>query len=267
MKIGIGITTRNRPQLLHLALKHHAEFRPNNAEYLVVDDNSDPFIPGYATPPNHDVMRRFSVFGKVQKGFEPETVADMWYLWLHERHGVAKAKNRCIKHFTDCDWVFLFDDDCFPVRNGWEKHFIEAAEFHAVHHLSYLVEVDAIELAKSEKHVDIWTNGLGCCLLWSKKALEVLGGMDPDMGKWGYEHAQMSQRAAAAKLCPFPYMAPKSCQDWLYAADIDWGHKHTHPPLGRVEFEFKSSMPDSEKEIEVKKGAGRVYDMPIHMDI
>jgi hypothetical protein len=32
--------------------------------------------------------------------------------------GVAHQKNKCLEALNECDYVFLFDDDCFPIEDG-----------------------------------------------------------------------------------------------------------------------------------------------------
>ena len=93
--IGIGITTRNRPDVIEFCVKQHLKHFNRNAKYLVVDDNSD----------DPDQNRKWA-----------ETIGE--YHYNEKRLGIAKSKNLCIKSL-DVDHLFLFDDDCFPIRNDW----------------------------------------------------------------------------------------------------------------------------------------------------
>jgi len=56
-----------------------------------------------------------------------------------ERKGIAYGKNDCLKALKDCQYLFLFDDDCFPVREGWIEFFIKAHKESGQHHFLYLV--------------------------------------------------------------------------------------------------------------------------------
>jgi hypothetical protein len=38
-----------------------------------------------------------------------------------DRRGIALRKNECLHHLQDCDYIFLFDDDCYPKKKGWEQ--------------------------------------------------------------------------------------------------------------------------------------------------
>ena len=35
-----------------------------------------------------------------------------------DRRGIALRKNECLHHLQDCDYIFLFDDDCYPIKKG-----------------------------------------------------------------------------------------------------------------------------------------------------
>ena len=45
-----------------------------------------------------------------------------------DRKGVAFRKNECLRALKDCDYVFMFDDDCFPIKDGWMDFFINGAK-------------------------------------------------------------------------------------------------------------------------------------------
>ena len=52
-----------------------------------------------------------------------------YHLHIHEDvhyRGVAYSKNQNLKTLQDCDYIFLFDDDCFPIRQNWTDYFINS---------------------------------------------------------------------------------------------------------------------------------------------
>ena len=60
-----------------------------------------------------------------------------YHLHIHEDvnyKGVAFSKNQNLKTLADCDYIFLFDDDCYPIKEGWDEYFINTNE----HHLLFL---------------------------------------------------------------------------------------------------------------------------------
>lgn len=44
------------------------------------------------------------------------------------RRGVAPTRNRAIKALYDagCEYIVLFDDDCYPIRDGWQDLLLRA---------------------------------------------------------------------------------------------------------------------------------------------
>src|SRR3990170_895365 len=62
-------------------------------------------------------------------------------LFVHndtEGKGVAYSKNECLKAVKHYDHIFLLDDDCFPIADGWTDHFIKWNTLNAIGHLMYL---------------------------------------------------------------------------------------------------------------------------------
>lgn len=87
--IGIGITTRHRPTIFAKTLSQIKKFQPPNSKIVVVDDSDD-----------ND----------------------------KERLGIARAKNKCLAQLKDCDHIFLFDDDLYPIKEGWAEFYIKASK-------------------------------------------------------------------------------------------------------------------------------------------
>src|SRR5690606_26252831 len=115
-RIGIGITTRNRPDALRTALEHHHAHLPPGALLVIVDDASA----------------------------EPVEDAD----WRSETQaGIPAAKNKCLELLDGCEHVFLWDDDAWPIADDWWRPYVESPE----PHLSY----QFLDLAGPRKLNDI----------------------------------------------------------------------------------------------------------------
>jgi len=180
-RIGIGITTRNRPEVLKYTIGQFFRFTPSEIDIVVVDDNS----------------------------IEQTDVDGCTYHYNTERLGVAKSKNECIK-LLDKDFVFLFDDDCFPTANKWWESWIDAGENHMVMSPGKVIR----EKKDNCRHMD---GGLGCCIFLTRKAIETVGGFDPDFGMWVFEHAELSNRIFMAGLTDWVYIAP--LEEHIYSFD------------------------------------------------
>src|SRR5690606_14568308 len=103
-EIAIVISTRNRPKEFQKTFYGIESHLPNDAVLLIVDDASN------------------------------ENYANAHYRF-EKRAGIPKVKNMCLQLAmnTGANHIFLFDDDIYPVIDGWEKPYIESG----INHLSY----------------------------------------------------------------------------------------------------------------------------------
>ena len=123
MTIGIGLTTHNRRDVLELSLKHFIAFLPPDSKFVIVDDASE--------EPYESATFRFE-----------------------ENVGIAKAKNKCLELLEDCEHIFIFDDDCYPIKDGWWAEYVASEEpnlmdilkdFDKLHHSGQLKNKKEVE--------------------------------------------------------------------------------------------------------------------------
>ena len=114
--------------------------------------------------------------------------------FIHDVKGVAAAKNECLRELKDCDYVFLFDDDCFPIKEGWAQMFIDAHNVTGCHHFSYLH--DYLHIRN-------------------------VGAFNEAFGLYGYEHVEYSVRCKLAGLAPHHNVCPDDAPDFIYSMDLD----------------------------------------------
>jgi hypothetical protein len=167
-RIGVAITTRNRPEILATALEQWRVFLPAGAILLVVDDASDQPVP--------DADHRFP-----------------------ERVGIARAKNRCLEllHAAGVEHMFLTDDDTYPLAGDWWKPYVDSPEPHLMH--IFANDAGPALVANDGRHI-AWTDPRGCFLYAHRSILDTVGGMDPVYGFWGHEHVDWSTRIHNAGL-------------------------------------------------------------------
>lgn len=232
MRIGVGITTRNRPKTIDKALQHFTEFGLHDTKLVVVDDFSDPRHDIGSVIDRHPVVNEFRASPK--------------------RLGIAGAKNACIASLQDCDHVFLFDDDAWPIREGWQNAWIDAITEHSVGHSMFSYDLYGID----ERHpiqpvgtfghglteMTIWNNCLGVALHFTRDCLDTLGGYDywNVAHTYGFEHVQMSRRAKEAGFTRgYEYLSPSVLTHYIYSQDVDYMlHLGMDgPPLGRAPYE------------------------------
>lgn len=229
MKYGIGITTRNRPEFLASSLQEHAKYAPTDSRFVIVDDSSDP---------QFDCSHLVDDFR--------QKVPNVEFRRAYSRLGIAKAKNACLARLTDCDHVFLFDDDAWPRQEGWADKWVLAAETHGIGHSMYMAttapgcdnplfraETRKIgRIGEGDTAFTAYSNCFGVALHFSRQCLDALGGYDSEraVNVYGFEHAQMSQRAKVAGFTKgMQYAAPSIIEDLIYSIDITYGWHHELP--------------------------------------
>jgi len=171
-KIGIAITTHNRPDILAKALENHLKFLPEGAKLVVIDDGST--IP--AVVPDSVELIRFE----------------------HSR-GIPLAKNASLLALIDagCEELFLFDDDAWPISPDWERPYIASPEPHlAYQFLDLAINIklrDMAVLYQDDAHI-AYTGQRGVMLYYHHSAIEQVGGFDPIYQRGMYEHADLALR-------------------------------------------------------------------------
>lgn len=193
VSIGVGITTHNRQALAASTLARIKELTPG-AHIVVVDDASQPRV----RIPGAEVYR-----------FEKNV-------------GIARAKNKCLELLSDCDHIFLFDDDTYPLAPGWTEPYVTSPE----HHLMYLFEAwasgtpvgdDAIVYQDSMHRAH--HHARGCMMYIDRLALDTVGGMDVRFGMAMNEHLDWSMRIHNAGLTTFRYMDALGSEQLIYSMD------------------------------------------------
>ena len=250
--IGIGITTRNRPHVLEACLRHFRYFAHGAARIVVVDDASENWKDNY------------EVFEKCKP------TLNAMYKKTERRLGIAGAKNECLRELVDCQHVFLFDDDAWPHAHFWADKWIACAEFHGLGHMSWAAAVPGIRplvtIGVGDNQLTEWDNCLGVCLYFSRKCLRALGGFDESGGAlYGYEHAQMSQRATVAgHTGGLRYAGPTLAHEWIYSLDISLGWLKKEPTLFKWRHGISSACTDAEKAAH-PENARLLQDAPVYI--
>ncbi len=194
-RIGVAVTTHNRPEVLARTLKNIMAHTPG-AVIAVVDDGS-----------------------KV-----PVAVPDGVVLVRHETaRGIARAKNAAMAALMreGVDHLFLFDDDAWPKVDGWWKPYVDSPEPHlmAIFDKPAGVTKRQVEvLYEDDTHISYHATR-GYMLYVERRVVEAVGGMDPDFGSWGWEHQSWSDRIHSAGFTTWRYIDVKGSGDLIYSMD------------------------------------------------
>lgn len=118
----------------------------------------------------------------------------------YERTGVSRTRNRALKTLfeeRDNDVVFLFDDDCYPTRQGWDEHYINFCQTYGVGFSGIYNPFDVIPRQKNQM---ILVPGLlGCFVMITRETFEKIGYYNTKYDRYGFEDAAYANRALRAK--------------------------------------------------------------------
>jgi len=177
--ISICVTTRNRPESFYLVLERIKQHTNCEYQLVIVDDASD--------VPYCDTSYRFET-----------------------RSGIPAVKNKCLE-LAKYDHTFLFDDDTYPLSEGWYLPYINSGK----EHLCYTF----LTAFKRKDGFKYHTLGNGCMLYITRKCIDTIGGFDWSYGLGKYEHVDFSRRIFNAGLTESIFMDVENSSDLLYCMD------------------------------------------------
>lgn len=190
-KIAICITTRNRPEAFAETLHHWLKYKPRNAKIFVVDDAST------------------TTYCKADFRFTQQA-------------GIPAAKNKCLElaYKHKADFIFLSDDDCYPISKDAVKEYVNSG----AEHLSFSFPDS---YANTPRRVNPTIKGNfslhqtpnGCMIFLTKKCLETAGGFNPAFGLGVFEHADFTRRVYNLGLTPYPNMDLANSSDLFFSMD------------------------------------------------
>ncbi|EBM9969425.1 MULTISPECIES: glycosyltransferase family 2 protein [Citrobacter] len=220
VRIGIAITTHNRPEVLKRAIEQHMKHLPSGALVVVIDDGSSPAA----------------------------IVPDGVKLVRHEQsRGIVASKNASLTALVDagCEHLFLWDDDAWPIADNWHLPYIESPEPHLAYQFLDLAGPrkinDMAVLYRDDKHI-AYTGQRGVMLYYHRSAIDKVGGFDPVYGRGMYEHPDLALRIHNAGLT-----------SWAFA-DVIGSEKLIHS-MDEYE-EGARSIPRPDREALVKRNVG-----------
>ena len=117
--------------------------------------------------------------------------------------GVAATKNRGIAALMDAgvEHLFLADDDVWPLRAKWWQPYTHSTQPHLMHCWGQ----SRFFGNNPDLGVTQWSWPRGVLLYARRKVIQTVGGMRPEFGQWGGEHAEWSRRIHNAGFTAFPF--------------------------------------------------------------
>lgn len=196
-KIGIAITTHNRPDVLAKSLEQHRKYLPPGAVVFVIDDGSNPpaTAPGWCNLIRHDNSK-----------------------------GIVASKNASLECLMDsgCEHLFLWDDDAYAIADNWHVPYVESPEPHLAYQFLDLAGPhklnDLAVLYSDDKHV-AYTGQRGVMLYYHRSAIEHVGGFDWVYGRGMYEHGDLALRIHNAGLTTWAYADVTGSDKLIHSLD------------------------------------------------
>lgn len=139
-----------------------------------------------------------------------------------DRKGVAARKNECLQNLKDCEYVFLYDDDCFPISNDYVNFFIEAHKQTGEHHFNFCV--DNLHKLKNTYFVGDFTINVyeqvgGVFLFFTKEVIKKVGAFGRHFDLYGLEHVAYSIRCYEAGLTTDYFTSLENTKDYVFSHD------------------------------------------------
>lgn len=182
---------------------------------------------GVTTTPNRKISEEIIKYKSPDAHFEVFCDVD--------KKGVSFARNSLLNLLKDNDYIFLFDDDCYPIMEGWEEYFISQANEFGTHFI-LMPESFKSKLIRVHGEMGIWSDGIGAFSFQTKHAVEAIGGFNQAYDRYGYEDCARHYRAHRAGLMNVETnynTCPIRALSYIFSMDV-YGRNPT-PNLSYVE--------------------------------
>ena len=167
--------------------------------------------------------------------------------------GVAYSKNENIHALKDCDYIFLFDDDCYPESNEWVEWFVNSNQKHLLYlqdHGKRWTEFNMYDGDILLYTLETYDNCGGVFMMITKDIVDKVGYMNSAYGQYGFEHAGYSNRIFKSGFTIAPYQQLKDTNCFLYSKDYDlFSNTKSSIPFYKRERLVNQNRPIFEKEI------------------
>lgn len=108
-------------------------------------------------------------------------------------NNVARAKNQALFMLRECDYIFIFEDDCFPVEKWWDLPFIRSGYGHSMYMNSSYVPVSTDGMVTKYKDCS------GVFLFMDNPTFKKVGYFNEEYLLNGLEHIGHSDRLRRAE--------------------------------------------------------------------
>lgn len=192
-KIGLGITTYNRPEYLEQSLEGVKKNLLGVVDSIrIYNDGSD--------------KKHKEAYKKIYAGLPKE----ISFKHSNKNQGVAKAKNSLVIQLLNdgCDYIFLLEDDIIIDSPKAVTEYVRLSKLSGIEHFQFAHhgEANVGMLYKSEKGIDCYTAAVGAYCMYTRNAFKLIGLFDENMFN-AMEHVEHSHRMQLVGLTtPYPLL-------------------------------------------------------------
>jgi GT2 family glycosyltransferase len=191
MRIGLGLTTHNRPEYAEKCIKSIGKHLGGCIDMLyVVNDGSD--------------SRHNGAYDRARQAFDKTPGARSW-MALSENVGVARAKNFLLNAMLDdkCDLLFLIEDDILVLAPEAITRYVRVANENVIHHLSFAHhgEANVTGSVKRDGELAFYPHSIGAFGLFTAEVLREVGLFDTNFHN-AWEHVEHELRMIKAGYMP-----------------------------------------------------------------
>lgn len=176
MKVGIGVTTYNRPQYLQQCLKGVRKLLPVVDTVWIYNDGSS-------------------------KDYTEVDTSGFNYFQSKKNSGVAVAKNWLLKTLMaeGCDYIFLLEDDVVPQSPKAVTEYIKMSKKSGIEHFMFAHHgpVGKEKFAGTVNGIDLFTGCVGAWCMYTRTVINEVGYFDENF-KNAWEHIEHTKRIAGA---------------------------------------------------------------------
>lgn len=177
LSVAIGISTYNRKDLLKKLIE---SVRDTTDKYIFVSDDG-------STDGTQKMLQEIEV----------EFISE-------KNMGVAINKNRLFHKLKDFDCIFILEDDLIILKSGWIELFIDAHVKTGINHFLFCPKwyfgTPANKSVFNDVIVEHPPHDGGVFSFYTKKVIEVCGGMDSRFSGCGWGHCDFTERIHRAGL-------------------------------------------------------------------
>ena len=227
--ISVVYTTHNRLEVLGCALDH-----------LLLNLNSDYIYEIIISFDNEQIDLAHS---RIIRDLHMENIVRFVCLQHTGNKGIAQNKNNAISQVSQtASHLFIFDDDTFPIKTGWEQEFIDTE----CPHLNYTPQAEGHVkvISQTENSNVIATDMLWGCMLYFNLTMVKLEEIkyNEAFQVYGYEHCELTARIAKTYKFSHTNLTIKNLSEFIYSFDYDWNFLKKEPYFRMVNKPFTSSV-------------------------